>query len=266
MLFDGDFDSTALDSSDFGHAELILAAKSVQAAEGAPNSATASAASGKNNWKPWMLRSRKELERAFRDDHEATTKKRKRDEEEETCYFCCNPQDHKYHVDGNKARLLKAFAEKYYGQMRDKEFVEMMHARYEALRIYTNMNLKDDQLPLPLMSKQEIYEHFKKHTHDIQTKLMNRAMPLQETFEELMKAPLKKIINPETGEKSIVANWDNIRAAKEILAMELMIHKADPSKMLCYNNNSKIDFNGFTQGNIQSSHKRLISHHESKKK
>jgi hypothetical protein len=176
------------------------------------------------------------------------------------CFFCKYWGENKTAIIGGDALTLREFANRYYSSMDLVEFIRIMHEKYDKLRTNVNARLRFGEIPLPEMSEMQIYTHFTTHTHDLQTKVINRLRAYQEAIEEGNKLIIEQTGSGKNKKKRL--NAQTIAQLEKLTRMEAMYHKFELQKMLFFNNGKHVSTVFMEQGNVDLANKQLIEMHE----
>lgn len=204
------------------------------------------------DWKSTPLPSQK---RIFKEFNNGKTKLKAR--RGDRCFFCKYWGESKTPIGGQEAMGLKEFAKTHYGAMDDIEFVQIMHTRYHMMRNNVNARLRPGEHPLPDMTEMQIYYHFKRHTHDIETKMINRLKMIQEAIEEGSTMMIETTGSGNSRKRRF--NSTVVSNLGKLTQMELAYHKCKPSEMTFYNNGKHVSSANMSQGSIILANKQLTA-------
>lgn len=175
---------------------------------------------------------------------------------QDTCFGCVYFGERDTTIPVDRIRVLIEMQRQSFGRMNMATLAKHMAEYYEThIRIPINNRIRGEK-PLPAWPASQILEHFRYHHHDPQVK---QVVLLEET-EELRTDLLACCFEQSTKTGQIRVNKHAIDAYDKMVKLQLFIQKQDPSKMVGYSSDARINPSIMNQGPISIQTKQLMDY------
>jgi len=174
----------------------------------------------------------------------------------DTCFLCCYAGERDTLLPYDDLNKMIEMIRQNMGRMDWGAMAAMVSRHYDGFRRRINAHLEPGEQKLPKLSPATILDHIRTHHHDPQVK----QIVMLDELQEARQCTLRSLFERSTRTKKTRINKTQMDALEKIVKLELTVQRSDPSKMMLFAADARVNSAIHKQGPIAAHNKSLINY------